>query len=82
MFLATTKDPKYNGKAYGVQFNKGKAIISPDTIDPLLGRSVDEIAVAMQKELGYDVAPVRVPEPLLPPPPPPEPDEKPKEGEA
>lgn len=55
-FVVTTpKNPQYSGKTLGVLFTAGRAFISEYTVDPKLGRSVEEIAEAMQKEFGYEV---------------------------
>ena len=55
-FIVKTDSPEFNGKAFGVKFHQGRAILNEMMIDHTLGRSVEEIAYAMEHELkGYTV---------------------------
>lgn len=56
--VTTPSNPRYNGKTYGVQFRAGRAFVSPHTIDPTLGWSVEEVVRKMQDDFGYEVEPV------------------------
>jgi|GEM_PF-3144799 len=52
---STPKNNEYNGRAYGVHFEDGKAFFSDLTVKPEIGLTADEIAERMQKDLGYTV---------------------------
>lgn len=55
-YLVTTpRNPEYTGKAYGVFFRDGRALVSDWTIDPSLGWSADEVAEMLRKDFGYEV---------------------------
>ena len=53
-YVVKTPNPEYKGRAYGVRFNNGTAIIVAETLDPNVGLSADQIARRML-ELGYTV---------------------------
>ncbi len=55
--VKTIKNPNYRGKTLGVSFSKGMAYLSPQTIDPKLGHSIEEVARLMQRDFGYEVEP-------------------------
>ena len=58
-YLVTTpKNPAYEGKVFGIQFNSGRAVVSKETINRSLGYTVEEIVHAMQKDFGYEVTPI------------------------
>jgi hypothetical protein len=55
-FVARTpKNPEFNGKVYGIQFNAGQAIISKETVSPFLGLTADEIARRLKADFGYEI---------------------------
>lgn len=53
--VTTPENPVYEGKAFGIRFTRGRALVSEFTIDPLLGYSVEEVARRMRDDLGYTV---------------------------
>ena len=57
-YVVTVPNPEYQGKTFGVQFWKGRALIAPHTLDPIIGLGTEEIAIRMRNEFGYDVQPV------------------------
>lgn len=59
-YIAKTKNPTYAGKTYGVQFTRGRAIVSDETLDPFLGLTVEEVAERMAREFKYEVVPLDV----------------------
>lgn len=61
VFLVTVKNPDYNGKVYGIQFNKGKAVVSDEVVDKSIGLTAAEIAERMETEFGYTVKPMSEP---------------------
>lgn len=55
-YLVTTPlNPDYNGKTFGVRFDRGRAVVNDYSIDKTLGLTVDEIAERMEKEFNYTV---------------------------
>lgn len=55
-YLVTTpKNPGFSGKVYGVQFSDGRAIVSQETLNPLLGWNVDQIIHSFRTDFGYRV---------------------------
>lgn len=56
-YLVTASNPDYNDVTAGVQFNRGRAVIEPLTLDASLGRTTDEVAQLL-KDMGYTVEPV------------------------
>lgn len=58
-FIVTTpKNPQYRGKAAGVTFTNGKALVEENTIDTTLGRTPEEIADLLKKDFNYEVNPI------------------------
>lgn len=56
-FLIKTDNKEYTGRSYGLPFNNGVAMLSEDTLDVTLGRSVEQVAVHLHRTKGYDVVP-------------------------
>ncbi len=54
-YLVTATNPDYNDVTAGVQFNRGRAVIDPLTMDASLGRSTDEVAQVLVDLGGYTV---------------------------
>ncbi|MDP6769384.1 MAG: hypothetical protein QF704_01660 [Anaerolineales bacterium] len=54
-YVVNTPERSYNGKAYGVKFDNGSAILNDVTVPKHLGRDVDEVAVLMERDFSYDV---------------------------
>ncbi len=57
--VKTIKNPNYRGKTLGVSFANGTAYLSPQTIDPNLGYTVEEVARLLQRDFGYQVEQAR-----------------------
>jgi len=55
-YLATTPNPRYEGKVYGIRFSGGKALFDENTLDKSLGWRLEDI-VRHMRELGYTVVP-------------------------
>ena len=54
-YVVNTPSRTYNGKAYGVKFDNGSAIVNDVTVPKHLNRGVDEVATLMERDFGYDV---------------------------
>lgn len=54
-YLVTAVNSDYNGKLYGVMFNKGKAILNDAIVDPLLGLTADEVATRLREDFHCEV---------------------------
>lgn len=54
-FIVSAQSEEYCGKAYGVMFDHGKAIVSDALIDKDLGRTAEEIVQSMHRDFGYQV---------------------------
>jgi hypothetical protein len=54
-FVAETPNPAYTGKTAGVQFWQGKALISNETIDKMLGFSIEDVVKKLEDDFGYQV---------------------------
>ena len=54
-YLVTVKNDDYDGKVYGVQFNRGKAIVSDEIIDPIIGLNAEQVAAKLRDDFGYEV---------------------------
>ena len=54
-YLVRTPNEQFNERVFGVQFNKGKATVDENSIDPTLGYSVEEVARRMKLDFGYEV---------------------------
>lgn len=57
-YLVKVPNPKYSRTVLGVKFANGRAVLTDQTINKKYGRTVEEIAEAMQKEYGYEVTPL------------------------
>ncbi len=55
--VKTVKNPNFRGKTLGVSFSNGMAYLSPQTIDPNVGYTIEEVARLMQRDFGYEVEP-------------------------
>ncbi len=53
--VSTPKNPEYSGKAFGVQFNAGKAVVSKETVSGYIGLDFHEVARRLHEDFGYDV---------------------------
>lgn len=54
-FLVHVPNEQFAERVMGVQFNKGKATVDENSIDETLGYSVEEIAMRLEKDFGYEV---------------------------
>jgi hypothetical protein len=54
-YVATVINPNFNGKVAGVRFWDGKALVTEETIDKFLGRSLEEVIRMMEKDFGYEI---------------------------
>ena len=45
----------FNGKTYGIRFERGTAMFDDVTVDKNIGLTAAEIAVKMEKDFGYKV---------------------------
>ena len=57
-YLVKAKNPKYEGKTFGVRFHEGKAVVDEHSISKHLGRSVKEVVALMQADFGLEVEPL------------------------
>lgn len=57
-YLVTAANPDYNDVTAGVQFNRGRAVIDPLTLDASLNRTTDEVAKILRDLGGYTVEPI------------------------
>ena len=56
-FLIKTANRGYTGRSYGLPFTNGIAMLTQETLDMSLGRSVEEVAVRLHNTDGYNVEP-------------------------
>lgn len=54
-YIVTTPNPEYSERSFGVQFNKGRAVVDEETLDPHLGYTLDQVIHGLEKDLGYSV---------------------------
>ena len=54
-YKVITPNPAYRGRAGGILFERGQAILSEHTLNPELGRSVEETVTMFVEDLGYEV---------------------------
>jgi hypothetical protein len=59
-YIVTVPNPKYNGKAAGVRFQDGRAVVDDLTIDKSLGHELPEV-ITIFKNLGYNIQEVEEP---------------------
>ena len=53
--VTTPRNPEYSEKTFGIQFNKGRAVVDTETLDPRLGYTVDEVIHGFKNDFGYEV---------------------------
>lgn len=61
-YKIVTPNNDYHGMAGGIRFNKGFAILSEHTLNPDLGRTLDETARMFRDDFGYEVVKLTSPE--------------------
>jgi len=49
-WMVTTNNPHYNGKTSGIQFNGGKAFLSPNQYSK---EEIDKLITSLQNDFGY-----------------------------
>ena len=54
-YKATTPNPAYKGKTFGIRFEDGTAFFDDLTVKPDLGLTADQIAEKMKTDFGYKV---------------------------
>lgn len=59
--VKTPGNPDYSGKVFGIPFSSGRAIVSPETLNPKLGWTTEQIATSMKNDFGYDVLELAAP---------------------
>jgi len=59
-YIVTVPNAKYNGKAAGIRFQDGRAVVDDLTIDKSLGHSLPEV-ITIFKNLGYSIQEVAEP---------------------
>jgi len=57
-YLVTAHNADYNDVTAGVQFNRGRAVIEPLTLDASLGRTPEEIVKVLTDLGGYEISEV------------------------
>ena len=54
-YIVATPNPEYSEKAFGIQFNKGRAVVDEEILDPNLGYTLEQVIHGFEKDLGYSV---------------------------
>lgn len=57
-YLILTENPLYNGKTFGLQFNRGRAVLSEATLDEFLGYTVESVLGLLRDFPGYSARPL------------------------
>ncbi len=57
-YLVKAHNADYNDVTAGVQFNRGRAVIDPLTLDASLGRTPEEIVKVLTDLGGYEISEV------------------------
>lgn len=55
IYIVTTPNPDYSEKTFGIQFNKGRAVVDVETLDPHLGYTLEQVIHGFKNDFGYTV---------------------------
>ncbi|CAK0772585.1 hypothetical protein CCP3SC15_450008 [Gammaproteobacteria bacterium] len=58
-YLVKTPNNDFKGKVAGIEFARGQAVVEELTLDPALGRSVEETARMLKDDFGYLVTEIK-----------------------
>lgn len=53
--VTTPKNPEYDGKAYGVQFQGGSAFVNSHTINKKLGWTLEQVIQKLGEDFNYEI---------------------------
>lgn len=57
-YIVHAPTEEYNGKTLGIKFSAGIAYLSDLTVPEHLGRTLEEVALGLQRDWGYTVEPL------------------------
>lgn len=55
IYIVTTPNQDYSEKTFGIQFNKGRAVVDEETLSPHLGYTLEQVLQGFKNDFGYEV---------------------------